>query len=118
MKIREGSVEVVHESPNSIYGQFRREEADREQKQHDIELDAQNRLLDENLSFAEWNRRREAMRFLVADPTVPIEDATMTDYDKRRRYDEAPVTRPPLRVGALSVDDYINARVKELRRGS
>src|SRR5260370_33307738 len=93
MKIKDDIVVVTHEHPNSIYGEFRREEAERERKQRDIELDAQNRLLNDDLSFEEFNRRREAMRYLGSDPTVPIDEATQSDYENRRQYERAPAHR-------------------------
>jgi len=94
----------------SSLGRFRREQQEREDQAHARTVAAEVRLLGE-VDQAEYDRRRGALRYLVADPSVPLEEATLPDYEKRRQFERRQAV-PTLRVGDLSMDDYREARDK------
>jgi len=47
------------------------------------------RLLDNTTTMREYNERREAQRFLVVDPEMPLDEMSMSDYMKIRDREES-----------------------------
>ena len=53
-------------------------------------------FLDSATTMREYNERREAQRFLVVDPDLPLDQMSMPDYMKMRALQEAPPMPPKM----------------------
>lgn len=60
----------------------------RPQKQQQARVNAEVSLLDAATDMREYNRRRDAMPYLLAEPDLPLDEMTQSDYNKSRDWQE------------------------------
>jgi DTW domain-containing protein YfiP len=70
--------------PNTFYSAKERAENERQKKQAETQRRLHIELLDGASSQAEYEQARQDERYLVAEPDIPLDEASLSDYIKRR----------------------------------
>ena len=97
-------------STNEIFrdalGRFRAEKQAREQEQQELRSIAETDLLGMATNQRQYEELREAQKYLVIEPEIPLDEMTMADYMKVRDGQRA----------AYGFEDFMNGEMTEIRK--
>jgi hypothetical protein len=97
------------EDPNSIYKQLQLEQEQRQKKQQQARVSAEVELLESASTMREYNARRDALKYLVIEPKLPLDEMTAADYVRSRAAQESATNQPKVEMGT-PYRDYLRTR--------
>jgi hypothetical protein len=98
-----------NEPEDQLYARWREHQVENEKEQEEEARKAEIELLGSAPTVREYFRRREAQKFLVVEPNIPLDEMTTSDYMKVRARQEDD-REPELRIGEKSYKEYRKER--------
>ena len=98
-----------NEPEDQLYARWREHQIENEKEQQEQARKAEVELLGSASSVLEYCKRRDAQKFLVVEPNIPLDEMSMSDYMKVRARQEDD-REPELRIGEKSYKEYRKER--------